>query len=127
MRGKYREQGSTTELEMPGNKIMHPLTKNSVRIMAGNEAYASDISTFNRIGLVVTVGADNKVVISSYKNLKVTQVDGDPEFPNIFKIEDDGYKTFRTFLLRYNYVSGTTVIEMKEELRLEFKKEDEIK
>ena len=47
-------------------------------------------------------------------------------FPNIFKIEDDGFKTYKTFLLRYNYVSGSTVVEMKEELRLEFKEEDEI-
>jgi len=126
MRAKYRQQGSASELEMPGTKVMHPLTKNSVRIMAGNEAYASNVNTFNRFAIVLTVGEDNKVTISSYKNVVVTQVNGDPEFPNIYKIEDDGFKTYKTFLLRYNYVSGTTVVEMKEELRLEFSPEDEI-
>ena len=126
MRAKYRQQGSASELEMPGTKVMHPLSKNSVRIMDGNEAYASDVNTFNRAALVLTVGADNKVTISSYKNLVVTQVNGDPDFSNTFRIEDDGFKTYKTFLLRYNYVSGSTVVEMKEELRLEFSPEDEI-
>ncbi len=126
MRGKYKEQGSTSELEMPGNKIMHPITENSVRVMAGNEAYASDINTFNQAAIVVTVGEDNKLKITPYKNIEVTQVDGDPDFPNVFKIEDDGFKTYKTFLLRYNYVSDNTTVEFKEELRLEFKEEDEV-
>ena len=126
MRGKYRQQGSTSELEMPGNKIMHPIAENSVRIMAGNEAYASNINTFNRAAIVVTVGEDNKLTITPYKNIQVTQINGDPDFPNVFKIEDDGFKTYKTFLLRYNYVSGNTTVEFKEELRLEFKEEDEV-
>lgn len=126
MRGKYRQQGSASELEMPGNKVMHPITTNSIRVMAGNEAYLSDISTFNRAAIVVTIGTDNKVTIKPYRNLVVTQVNGDPDFPNIFRIENDGFKTYKTFLLRYNYVSGGTVVEFKEELRLEFKAEDEV-
>lgn len=125
MRAKYRPQGSS-ELEMPGNKIVHPLTKNSVRIMAGNEAYVSNVNTFNKFAIKLTVGADNKVTISSYKDIVVTQINGDADFPNVFKIEDDGFKNYKTFLLRYNYVSGAATIEMKEELRLEFKPEDEI-
>lgn len=127
MRAKYRPQGSPSELEMPGTKTMHPLTKNSVRIMAGNEAYVSDVNTFNKNAIILSVSDDNKVTVSSYKNVVVTQVNGDPEFPNVFRIEDDGFKkTFKTFLIRYNYVSNGTVVEMKEELRLEFNPEDEI-
>lgn len=126
MRAKYRPQGSPSELEMPGTKIMHPLAKNKVRIIAGNEAYASEVTTFNRYAIILTVAEDNKVTISSYKNVVVTQVNGDADFPNLFKIEDDGFKKYKTFLLRYNYVSSGTVVEMKEELRLEFTPEDEI-
>jgi len=126
MRGKYRQQGSPSELEMPGSKIMHPITKNSVRIMAGNEAYVSDVNVFNKLAIVLSINENNQVTISPFKNLEVTQVDGDADFPNIFKIEDDGFKTYKTFLLRYNYVSDGIVIEMKEELRLEFNEEDEI-
>ncbi|MGH2622231.1 MAG: BT_3044 domain-containing protein [Sphingobacterium sp.] len=126
MRGKYRQQGSPSELEMPGSKIMHPITKNSVRIMAGNEAYVSDVNEFNKFAIVLSVAEDNRVTISPYKNIEVTQINGDSDFPNIFKIEDDGFKTYKTFLLRYNYVSDGVVIEMKEELRLEFNEDDEV-
>jgi hypothetical protein len=48
-------------------------------------------------------------------------VEDDPDFPNIFKIEDDGYRKYNTFLLRYNYKVGGTTYQMKEELRIEIK------
>ncbi len=125
MRAKMRLQGSTSELEMPGSKIMAPLNKNQVRIIAGNETYESDVAVFNKAAMILQMADDNKVTILPYKNLEVTQVNGDPNFPNIFKIEDDGFKTYKTFLLRYNYTMDGTVYEMKEELRLEFDKDEE--
>ncbi len=125
MRAKLRIAGSPSELEMPGTKVMHPLTKNSVRIMAGNETYESNTNVFNKFAIVLTVGDDNKVTISPYGNIEVGQVDGDKLFPNTFFIEDDGFKTYKTFLLRYNYKSGNTIYEMKEELRMEFDADQE--
>lgn len=125
MRAKLRIQGSASELEMPGTKVMHPLTVNSVRIMAGNETYESNINVFNRFAIVLEIGEDNKVSILPYANIEVTQVDGDSEFPNTFLIENDGFKTYKTFLLRYNYKSGNTIYEMKEELRMEFDEDEE--
>jgi hypothetical protein len=125
MRAKLRIQGSASELEMPGTKVMHPLTENSVRIMAGNETYESNINVLNRFAIVLEIGEDNKVSILPYANIEVTQVDGDSEFPNTFLIENDGFKTYKTFLLRYNYKSGNTIYEMKEELRMEFDEDEE--
>lgn len=125
MRAKLRIQGSASELEMPGTKVMHPLTENSVRIMAGKETYESNINVFNRFAIVLEIGEDNKVSILPYANIEVTQVDGDSEFPNTFLIENDGFKTYKTFLLRYNYKSGNTIYEMKEELRMEFDEDEE--
>jgi len=125
MRGKYRQEGAS-ELEMPGNKVVHPIGENSVRIMAGNEAYAADMNVFDRAAITITVGPDNKLAIAPYGNIQVAQADGDPDFPNVFMIEDDGIKTYKTFLLHYFYVSGNTNVEMKEELRLEFREEDEL-
>ncbi|WP_080904454.1 BT_3044 domain-containing protein [Parabacteroides sp. Marseille-P3160] len=124
MRGKLKI-GSASEIEMPGTKVMHPLTKNRVRIMAGNETYESNISVFNKSAIILEIGDDNKVTIYPYKNIEVTQIDGDKDFPNIFKIEDDGYRTYKTFLLRYNYKIGNTSYEMKEELRLEYDADEE--
>jgi hypothetical protein len=125
MRAKLRVQGSASELEMPGTKTMHPLTRNTVRIMAGNETYESDVAVLNQSAIVLEIADDYKVTISSYKNMVVTQVDGDTDYPNIFKVEDDGYNTYKTFLLRYNYQSGTVTYEMKEELRLQFDEDEE--
>lgn len=122
---KQKESGSTTEIQMPGRKIMHPLTVNQVRILAGNEIYESNVNVFNKFALVLTIADDNKITITPYKDVEVTQIDGDKEYPNIFKIEDDGFKTYKTFLLRYNYKSGSKVLEIKEELRLEFNEEEE--
>ncbi len=122
---KQRESGSTSEIQMPGRKIMHPISENQVRIMAGNETYASDINVFNKFALVLTIGEDNKVTISSYKDVEVTQIDGDSDFPNIFRIEDDGYKKYKSFLLKYSYKSGNKTLEIKEELRLEYNEAEE--
>lgn len=122
---KQKEAGSENEIQMPGRKVMHPLSKNQVRIMAGNETYTSDINVFNKYAIILTIGEDNKVTIEPYKNVEVIQIEGDSDFPNIFKIEDDGFKKYKTFLLRYNYKSGDKILEIKEELRLEYNKDEE--
>jgi hypothetical protein len=99
---------------------MAPISKNEVRVMAGNELYESKIATLRRGAVVLEINSDYSVKIKPYANIEVTQLDDDPDFPNIFFIEDDGFKTYKTFLLHYQYVFGGTVKEMKEELRLEF-------
>ncbi|MCY4780193.1 DUF1735 domain-containing protein [Sphingobacterium sp. UT-1RO-CII-1] len=121
MRAKHRTEGSSTELEMPGTKIMHPLTKNSVRVMVSNENFVSEVDRFEKLAIILEVDENNNVIIKPYKNVDIQQVEGDERFPNVFKLEDDGFKKYKTFLLRYNYtVSGKTT-EIKEELRLEYK------
>lgn len=120
MRAKHRINKASYELQVIGSKIMHPLSKNQVRIMAGNETFESEVSVFNRLALILTILDDNKVVITPYRDVNMTQVNGDKDFPNTFRIENDGFKTYKTFLLRYNYVSGNNSYEVKEELRLEF-------
>lgn len=128
LRGYLKEQGASAEIMTPGMKIMQPLAKNKVRIMAGIETYKPNKEVFNKSAIILQISDDKKVTITSYKDMEVTQVNGDTNFPNIFKIENDGYKTYKTFLLRYNYKVDGKIYEMKEELRLEFdpKKEEEI-
>lgn len=125
LRGKRKEQGAATGIEIPGVKIMHPIAANKVRIMAGTETYKSDVATFNKYAIVLEIADDNTVTIKPYKDVEITQIDGDADFPNIFRIEDDGFKTYKTFLLRYNYKSNGKIYEMKEELRLQFNPKDE--
>ncbi|MDR3268523.1 MAG: DUF4361 domain-containing protein [Tannerella sp.] len=120
----YSLRGSLNNVQIPGIKPMHPISRNKVRIMAGTIPFQSDIATINQSAILLEIDDDNKVSISSYKDMKVEQVDDDPNFPNIFKIEKDDYgKQFKTFLLNYKYTVGSTVNQMKEELRLEFKED----
>jgi len=126
MKGKIRVKGAISEIEVPGMKTMSPIGKNKVRIMAGNETYESDIAVLNKTAIVLEIADDNKVTISPYNSIVLHQIDGDSYFPNIFKIEDDGYNTYKTFLLHYEYTVGNTTYEIKEELRLEFDPENEV-
>jgi hypothetical protein len=115
----------TSEIEVPGTKPMAPISKNEVRVMAGNELYESNIVTLRRGAIMIEINDDYTVKIKPYANLVVTQLDNDPLYPNVFFVEDDGYKTYKTFLLHYRYTYGGTVKEMKEELRLEFNKKQD--
>jgi hypothetical protein len=120
MRGHL--QFGSSEIEVPGTKIMAPIGANEVRIMAGNELYESKIATLRKAAIVLEINPDYTVNIKPYANLDVNRIDGDPDFPNIFFVEDDGFKTYKTFLLHYRYNFDGTEKVVKEELRLEFNK-----
>ncbi|MDR1859355.1 MAG: DUF1735 domain-containing protein [Bacteroidales bacterium] len=111
-------------LTLPATKTLYPLSSNSVRINPGAEAVEAKITEYNKKCIVVEVNDDNTVTLKPFKNIVVTQIDGDPDYPNIFRIVDDGYKTYKEFLLYYEYwIPGTfanTIYQVKEELRLEF-------
>ena len=116
-----------TNVLVSKSKQVFPLSGNSVRTTAGELSYSDNVGVINSNSIVLTVDTTTKTVtISPWKdnNLRLEQIDGDPEYPNTFFIYDDGYgKTYKTFRLRYNYrLSGTTYI-IQEELRLEFKEE----
>jgi hypothetical protein len=114
----YALRGVRDGVNVMGVKQMHPISRNSVRIMAGTDAFQSNIDIINRNCIVLTVGNDNRVSISPFKNMEVEQLDGDPDFPNIFFVENDGYNLYKTFLLSYKCKAGDTVYTMKEELRV---------
>jgi hypothetical protein len=122
MRGRLRV-GTSSEIEVPGTKPMAPVSANEVRVMAGNELYESKIVTLRKGAIKLEINPDYTVKIKPYANLDVSQIDGDANFPNIFFVEDDGFKTYKTFLLHYRYNYNGTEKVMKEELRLEFNKD----
>ncbi|MDR1864876.1 MAG: DUF4361 domain-containing protein [Bacteroidales bacterium] len=114
------KEGAGAEYGIPGTKTVHPLSANQLRIFPGNETYESDVVALYQSAIVLTVGEDDRVTITPYRYMQVTQKD-DPDYPNIFKEEDDSFKTYKTFLLRYDYTGADgTVIEVREELRLEY-------
>jgi hypothetical protein len=116
--------GYRNNVAVIGVKPMQPLGKNKVRIMAGIEGFEANTAVINSRAIVLEIDADNRVHISPFKDISVTQIDGDPDYPNTFSIYSDGYKTYKMFLLRYDFIIGTATYQMQEELRLEFKEEN---
>jgi hypothetical protein len=116
----YNLLGFRNGVSVIGSKRMHPLGRNRVRIMAGTEIFEATTTVINSRAIVLEIDEQNRVHISPFKDITVTQVDNDPDYPNTYSIFDDGYKKYRMFLLRYDYTIGTTTYQMQEELRLEF-------
>lgn len=115
-----RKESGSAEVSVPGVKTMHPISGNEVRVMAGTELFEQTKEVLNKGAIVLEVEEDNSVSVHPYRDIEVTQIDGDEEYPNIFKIVDDGFKTYKTFLIHYRYRFDGKEYEMKEELRLEF-------
>lgn len=127
----YNHRGKRGETNTMLQKKVFPTSSNEVRIMAGIKEFQKEEELIEKWSIRLIVGEDNTVTIlpwnTSSFGMKVTQVDGNKDFPNVFTIVDDGYNTYKTFLLRYDYVDpddGKTY-EMSEELRLAFNEEDE--
>lgn len=125
LRGKRRVLPSGNEISLPGTKIMAPISKNSVRVMAGNETYEASIPSLERAAMILTIADDRKVTITPMRDLQITQIDGDKEYPNTFIYENDGYNHYKTFLLHYRYTLDGNTYEMKEELRMQYNKDNE--
>ena len=127
----YSHRGKRGATNTMVQKKVFPTASNEVRIMAGIKDFQKDEELIDKWSIRLIVGEDNKVTIRPWNDsrfgLQVTQIAGDAEFGNEFKIVDDGYNKYKTFLLRYNYVDpddGNTY-EMKEELRLAFNEKSE--
>jgi hypothetical protein len=121
----YSFRGKRNGVNVMGSKQVFPVSRNSVRIMAGDITFESKVDVINSGAVLLTVDAYDSVRIEPWKDLNITQINGDPDYPNTFSIYDDGYKTYKTFLLRYDYVYGGTTYSVYEELRLEFKEKNE--
>jgi len=125
-RGNILASGSTgNPVQVFGTKLLFPLTATKVRLLAGTEINDTfDEYIYNRYSIVMNIGDDNKINIEPYKNLEVMQIDGDPDYPNIVVLENDGFNTYKTFLLCYSYkASDDVTYVIKEELRLEYKED----
>lgn len=117
----YTMRAIQNTMQLPGTKRMDPISHNKVRVMVSNIAFESKIEEIEENGMYLEIGENNHVTITPVKELQITQIDGDPEYPNIYRIDDDGYKRYHAFLLHYSYKSGSDTYEMREELRLEIK------
>ncbi|GHV29440.1 hypothetical protein FACS1894177_00320 [Bacteroidia bacterium] len=136
----YNFRGVRNGANIMGNKQVFPVSGNRVRIMAGNLDFEAKTDVIKNGSILLEIDGQNNVRITSWNKINVRQMnavdDGpggiyydpsptantnwDKNYPNVFKIEDDGYKTYKTFLLQYKYEYQGTGYTMKEELRLEY-------
>ncbi|MDR3245955.1 MAG: DUF1735 domain-containing protein [Prevotellaceae bacterium] len=125
----YNMKGSLDGGNILGTKRVFPLKGNSIRIIAGNQGFEADTAIINKWSIAVEVAGNGHATIKPFRNnrIQVEQIDDDPNYPNKFFIEDDGFRTFKSFLLHYKFkVEGDNNIhESREELRLEFNEENE--
>lgn len=126
----YNHRGKRGLTNTMVQKKVFPTGLNEVRIMAGIKEFQKDEKLINQWSIRLVVDEEDNVTILPWDNskygMKVSQIDGDPDFPNTFSIVNDGYNSYKTFLLRYNFVDpddGNTY-EMSEELRFAFVEEE---
>lgn len=115
----YAMTGLANDMVTAGNKKLFPLTHNSVRVIAGTEAFQSTVDHINKTSIILEVGTDNHVTIKPYKDLIVNQIDGDSRYPNLYKIEESFGRSYHVFLLSYEYTIKGVKRRMQEELRME--------
>ena len=115
----YSMAGLADGMATAGNKKMFPLTHNSVRVIAGTESFESNVDHINKTAIILQVEENNHVTIKPYKDIEVTQIDGDSKYPNTFKVEESFGHTYNVFLLSYRYTKDGKSKVMQEELRLE--------
>ena len=127
----YSHRGVRNSANTMIQKRVFPISKNEVRTFAGIKTHQANEGLINQWSVRLIVAEDSTETIKPWNTtdfgMKITQLDGDEEYPNVFKVVDDGYKTYKTFLLKYEYIDpddGKTY-QMKEELRLEFNMRDE--
>jgi hypothetical protein len=113
----YTLRGNIDGVSLTTTKQLMPVTGNSVRMTAGNISGTGSVNFINNSAIVLQIDENNRVHISPWKNLEVTQIDDDPDYPNIFMIEKTEYNTYKTFLLRYDYVYDGESHSIQEELR----------
>jgi hypothetical protein len=124
---RYTMRSILDGLRLVSDKRVYPVSANSVRILAGDVTLGEDnaLPVIEAGSLLLTVADDGKVTITSWRGLKVTQLDDDPDYPNTFQIFDDGFSKYKMFLLNYEYEYLGTTHTMKEELRLEYDEKKE--
>ncbi len=107
-RTDYRKSGQMTNplAVMSGTKVVHPLTKDKVRMFIGNEAYTDNTTPEDiaRSSVVVQIHADNTVTVTPYDSFMM----------EVEMIVDDSYNRYdpalmqgltkqRVFWLKYRF------------------------
>lgn len=115
----YTMTGMMDGMVTAANKQLFPLTHNSVRMIAGNETFVSTVEALEMNSVILEVAEDSTVTIKPYGSIQVTQLDGDPKYPNLFVVEEAYGQKTNVFLLSYEYTIGTVTKVMQERVEMQ--------
>lgn len=115
----YTMIGMVDGMVTAANKELFPLTRNSVRMIAGNETFVSTVSALEKNSVILEVAEDNSVTIKPYGTIQVSQLDDDPKYPNKFVVEEAYGQKTNIFLLSYTYTIGKVTKVMKERVEMQ--------
>lgn len=117
----YTMTGLLNEMVTAANKQLFPLTYNSVRMIAGNETFQSTEASIGKTAIILEVDEDSRVTIKPYGDMQVIQLNNDPLYPNVFRVEEAFGRRTNVFLLSYEYtIDGVTKV-MKERVELQIR------
>ena len=115
----YTMTGLVNDMATAANKQLFPLTYNSVRMVAGNESFSSTEAAIGKTAIILEVDDESKVTIKPYGDIQVVQLNNDPAYPNIFRVEEAFGRRTNVFLLSYEYsIDGNTKV-MKERVEMQ--------
>lgn len=117
----YTMVGTIDGMATAANKELFALSYNSVRMIAGNETFVSSVSQLEKTSIILEVAEDNSVTIKPYGTIEVTQIDGDPKYPNQFMVEEAYGVRNNVFLLSYSYTIGSVTKVVKERVELQIR------
>lgn len=112
------DSGATTGISIPGTKSLYPIAAHTVRTMAGNESFDSNLAELDNYAIYLDIAADGKVTIRPYKDIQIVQLDDDSDYPNRYTLDKTDYNAYHNFALHYKYKAGKVWYEIKEELRM---------
>lgn len=102
-KGSVKDQTNNSETTLSGSKIVQPLTKDKVRMFAGNysQSQTSTVYDIERYGITVQIKSDNSLDITSYGTMQIEMI---PEVDyNRYAVILQGTKEQRCFFLHYRY------------------------
>lgn len=103
-RGTVKNQNTNAETLLVGTKVLHPLTKDKVRMLVANESLNQTVADIERRSITVQINTDNTLDITPYGTMEVEMLD--EEGYNLYDpkvLQPFGTKTQRVFYLYYRY------------------------
>ena len=105
MRGVETNRSNNAETMLSGAKLVQPLTKNKVRMFAGNytQGRESTVADIQRLAMVVEIKEDNTIDITPYGSMQVVTIRDNPLY-NIYDPKAiEWIIEQRTMYLHYRY------------------------